>query len=138
MATCILTNQSHYPLDLKALTRFSQKSLKALKMTGWSIDITFVTKPVSKRINSQYLNHHYATDILTFDVSDPNENGADIYICPAIAKRQAHTFSVFFDNEIKRLIIHGLLHLIGYDDTNPKAKKVMFAKQEALLEALEA
>ena len=138
MTTCILTNQSHYPLDLSSLKQFSLNCIDALDMASWNIDITFVTKPVSKNINTHYLNHHYATDILTFDVSDPNENRADIYICPAIAKKQAKDFSVSFDNEIKRLIIHGLLHLIGYDDTTRDAKEAMFAKQEALLKVLES
>lgn len=131
-----LFNQTSYKLDTKALLLAIKQLVKTLKMQNWELSITFVTKPVSKSINSKYLKHHYATDCLTFDLSEHKSAIGDIYICPAIAKSQAKTFKVSFDNEIKRLIIHTLLHLKGYDDTNPEAKKVMFAKQEMLLKGL--
>ncbi|MDD8017854.1 MAG: rRNA maturation RNase YbeY [Bacteroidota bacterium] len=82
-----------------------------------------------KAINKKFLNHATTTDILTF----PFEEGtvsAEIYINVKQAQRQAEEYDVTLKNEMTRLVVHGTLHALGYDDIKPLRKKVMFERQE--------
>ena len=68
------------------------------------------------KINQDYLQHDYLTDIITFDyVSGKNISG-DLYISIDRVKENANEFNVSFDNELKRVMVHGVLHLMGYSD----------------------
>lgn len=133
-----LNNLSTYPILIKNCTDFLQLICKEISLNDWNIELTFCSKELSMSLNSQHLSHHYPTDILTFDLSYNSFKVADIYICLAIAEENASTFKVSFENEIKRLIIHGLLHLKGYNDLDEIEKKEMFAIQESLLNKLES
>lgn len=86
-------------------------------------------------INRQYLNHDYYTDIITFDNSE--EEGkveGDIYVSVDRVKDNAENLGVDFAVELKRVLIHGLLHLIGYDDTSDELKLKMRAKEDECLQ----
>ena len=82
------------------------------------------------KINQDYLQHDYLTDIITFDyVSGKNVSG-DIYISIDRVMENAKEFNVSFDNELKRVMIHGVLHLMGYSDKTDTATAEMRAKEE--------
>jgi rRNA maturation RNase YbeY len=82
------------------------------------------------KINQDYLQHDYLTDIITFDyVSGKNVSG-DLYISIDRVKENAKEFNVSFDNELKRVMIHGVLHLMGYSDKTEAATVEMRAKEE--------
>jgi rRNA maturation RNase YbeY len=82
------------------------------------------------KINQDYLQHDYLTDIITFDyVSGKNVSG-DLYISIDRVKENAKEFNVSFDNELKRVMIHGVLHLMGYSDKTEAATAEMRAKEE--------
>ncbi len=82
------------------------------------------------KINQDYLQHDYLTDIITFDyVSGKNISG-DLYISIDRVKENAEEFNVSFDNELKRVMIHGVLHLMGYSDKTEAATAEMRAKEE--------
>ncbi|MDP5061452.1 MAG: rRNA maturation RNase YbeY [Maribacter sp.] len=82
------------------------------------------------KINQDYLQHDYLTDIITFDyVSGKNVSG-DLYISIERVKENAEEFNVSFDNELKRVMIHGVLHLMGYSDKSDAATAEMRAKEE--------
>lgn len=86
-------------------------------------------------INRQYLNHDYYTDIITFDNSE--EEGkieGDIYVSVDRVKDNAENLEVDFAVELKRVLIHGLLHLIGYDDTSDELKLKMRTKEDECLQ----
>ena len=85
-------------------------------------------------INKQYLDHDYYTDIITFDNSE--EEGkleGDIYVSIDRVKENASGMGVEFEVELRRVLIHGLLHLIGFDDVDDELKKQMRAKEDACL-----
>ncbi|WP_159478453.1 rRNA maturation RNase YbeY [Dyadobacter sp. 3J3] len=85
-------------------------------------------------INKQYLDHDYYTDIITFDNSE--EEGkieGDIYVSVDRVKENAETFGADFEVEMRRVLIHGLLHLMDYTDTSEDLKKVMRAKEDECL-----
>ncbi|MCF0065734.1 rRNA maturation RNase YbeY [Dyadobacter chenwenxiniae] len=85
-------------------------------------------------INKQYLDHDYFTDIITFDNSEEdNVIEGDIYISVDRVKENAATFEADFETEMRRVLIHGLLHLMGYDDTDEKLKAAMRAKEDQYL-----
>lgn len=85
-------------------------------------------------INKQYLNHDYFTDIITFDNSEEdNILEGDIYISVDRVKENAATFEADFETEMRRVLIHGLLHLMGYQDSDETLKNEMRAKEDQYL-----
>lgn len=86
------------------------------------------------KVNQQYLNHQSLTDIITFDNSENSEFlEGDIFISIERVRENAGKFKVDFDNELRRVIVHGALHLMGYTDKTKKAKKEMRKKEDAYL-----
>jgi rRNA maturation RNase YbeY len=73
------------------------------------------------------------TDIVTFPIRNDSELEAEIYISHEMAIQNAKEFKVSLNNEMSRLIVHGILHLIGFNDTTKEKKKVMFEKQEQVI-----
>ena len=133
----VINNKTQSKIDITHTRKFILSLQKTLFMEKWHIEITFCDKALSHKINKEFLLHDYPTDIITFDISDPLSKGCDIYICTEVALENAIEYQVSQENELKRLIIHGLLHLQGYNDLNPNEKEKMFKKQESLLKALE-
>lgn len=86
--------------------------------------------------NISYLNHDTLTDIITFDYSEKNRLSADIYISVERIKENALIFAVSFDEELKRVMIHGILHLIGYKDKAEEEAKEMREKENYYLSKL--
>ena len=93
------------------------------------INIIFTDDEFLLGINLKYLKHNYYTDILTFDYSEAENLSGDIYISIDRVKENALVFAVSFNDELKRVIIHGILHLCGYRD-NSEAEKVVMTKME--------
>jgi len=83
--------------------------------------------------NQEYLNHDTLTDIITFDYSEENKLSADIFISVERVKENALIFAVPFEQELKRVIIHGILHLIGYKDKSEEEAKIMRNKEDFYL-----
>ncbi len=84
-------------------------------------------------VNRKYLNHDYFTDIITFDSVEDNVISGDIFISVDRVKENSIEFETSFDNEIHRIIIHGVLHLLGYKDKAKKAKHLMTEKEDLYL-----
>ena len=86
-------------------------------------------------MNKKYLQHDYLTDIITFDNSEPNQNTieGDIFISIDRVKDNANILEVPFEDELDRVLAHGLLHLIGFGDKTEEEQKVMTEKEDACL-----
>ncbi|MGC1241166.1 MAG: rRNA maturation RNase YbeY [Chryseosolibacter sp.] len=85
-------------------------------------------------MNKEYLNHKTLTDIITFDNSEiPDAIEGDIFISIERVQANAVELATEFDEELHRVLIHGVLHLIGYGDNTPSEKKVMRKKEDAYL-----
>lgn len=82
------------------------------------------------KINRDYLQHDYLTDIITFDYMLGNALSGDLFISVDRVKENAEEFNVPFENELKRVMVHGVLHLMGYSDKTDTATKDMRAKEE--------
>ncbi len=85
-------------------------------------------------INNQYLQHNYYTDIITFDYSEGQVISGDIFISIDTVKSNAEEFGVSFDDELHRILIHGILHLCGQDDKTPELRKEMTDKENRALQ----
>jgi len=96
-----------------------------------SIELNFVSSDKIVEINKKYLDHNFPTDIITFNYSDKNDSlDGEIFICSEVAKENASAFNCSADDEILRLIIHGFLHLLGYNDIEENEKSEMKLKED--------
>lgn len=84
--------------------------------------------------NKTYLNHDYSTDIITFDNSENKKISGDIVISIERVKENSKKYKVKLEDELRRVMVHGLLHLLGYDDKNEKEKKRIRKKENYYLE----
>jgi rRNA maturation RNase YbeY len=89
-------------------------------------------------VNKEFLNHDYYTDIITFDYTEGDILSGDIYISIEMVRMNADRYDVSFENELFRVIIHGILHLCGIDDKAPGARIIMEQRENEALELLEA
>lgn len=105
------------------------------KVTG-DIAFIFCSDAYLLEVNKQYLNHDYFTDIITFDYVEGNVISGDIFISCDRVKENAAAFKSGFDNELKRILIHGVLHLLGYKDKSKKDKLLMTHKEDFYLNTL--
>ena len=84
-------------------------------------------------LNNQYLNHNYYTDIITFDYTEKDVIGGDLFISYDRVKENAKKYKETFKKELLRIIIHGLLHLIGFLDKTKEEKNTMTLKENEYL-----
>ena len=89
------------------------------------INIIFCSDPYILDLNIKSLNHHFFTDIITFDYCEGDILSGDLYISVDTVRANAEFYNTDFDNELYRVIVHGLLHLIGYDDHSDEEIAVM-------------
>ena len=85
------------------------------------------------KINKEYLNHDYFTDIITFDYTEDGIVSGDIFISLETVRSNALQFKTSYEEELNRVIIHGMLHLFGIEDKTPQARKVMEANENEAL-----
>jgi len=87
-------------------------------------------------VNKQFLQHDYFTDIITFDYSDGHIISGDIFISVDTVKSNAVEFGVTFEQELLRILIHGVLHLCGQDDKTPELRLAMTQKENLAISKL--
>ena len=87
-------------------------------------------------VNRQYLQHDYYTDIITFDYCEGNTLHGDIFVSLDTVRSNAAEFGATFDNELHRILIHGILHLCGQADKTPEARAEMTRKENDALTLL--
>ena len=106
-----------------------------------ALNYIFCSDPYLLDINKQFLGHDYLTDIITFDnapdyagIYPANALSGDIYISIDTIRYNAQEYGEGFERELHRVIAHGLLHLIGFDDTSARLQKEMRAQENKALE----
>jgi probable rRNA maturation factor len=107
------------------------------KMEGYVINeiiFIFCSDRYLLQLNKDYLNHKTLTDIITFDYSEGSKKlESEIYISIERVKENSFLFNTTFNDELDRVLIHGVLHLMGYSDKKPSEKAQMRKKEEACL-----
>jgi rRNA maturation RNase YbeY len=97
------------------------------------ISIIFCSDNYILDVNMRYLQHDYFTDIITFDYCEGDRLSGDLFISIDSVRENALYYGAEFTDELNRVMVHGLLHLIGYDDHTEEEKKVMRAKEDYYL-----
>lgn len=121
----------HHP---RSTASWIKSAIRNEKKTLDSLNIIFSSDPYLLNLNKAYLKHETLTDIITFDYSkDPRQVLGEIYISIDRVTENALKFKETFDEELHRVIIHGVLHLIGYNDKKVKEKAQIRKKEEAYL-----
>lgn len=105
---------------------------KERKILG-DLQYVFCSDEFLHGINIQYLNHDTLTDIITFDYTSGDVVSGEVYISIERVKENAESLGNSFEDELDRVIIHGVLHLCGYLDKTAEQKKVMRGKEDACL-----
>ncbi|HEY9550846.1 MAG TPA: rRNA maturation RNase YbeY [Prevotella sp.] len=96
----------------------------------------FVTDEKILEVNNQYLGHDYYTDIITFDYDEGNVISGDLVISLDTVRTNAQKFGKNYEDELNRVIIHGVLHLCGINDKGPGERELMEAHENKALELL--
>lgn len=122
----ILPNETKYSSWLIDVARSEGFSLKKLVYA-------FFNDEDLKGLNIKHLNHNFYTDVLSFDDSLGKEIKGNIAISIERVKENAKRYSPSFDDELKRVMVHGLLHLMGYNDSTPDEVNLIRAKEEKML-----
>lgn len=130
----------YYCEDIKFLFKNKLANNRWLKLVAGSeiktlgdISIIFCSDNYILDVNIKYLHHDYFTDVITFDYCEGDRLSGDLFISIDSVRENAIEFGTDFDEELHRVIVHGLLHLIGYDDHTPEDQKVMRAKEDYYL-----
>ena len=107
----------------------SQVILSENKKEG-DINYIFCDDEYLLNINQQYLDHDTLTDIISFDYSVGNELHGDIFVSVERVRENAQDFNVTFDEELKRVLVHGVLHYCGFKDKSEEDEKLMRQKED--------
>ena len=93
----------------------------------------FVDDEEILRVNREYLQHDYYTDIITFDYTEGDTISGDLFISLDTVRTNAEQFAKLYDEELHRVIIHGILHLCGINDKGPGEREIMEAAEDKAL-----
>jgi probable rRNA maturation factor len=97
------------------------------------INYIFCDDEYLHKINLEYLNHDTLTDIISFDYTMGNELSGDIFVSIERVKDNAVDFNVSFEDELKRVLVHGILHYCGYKDKGENDERLMRSKEDEKL-----
>jgi probable rRNA maturation factor len=136
----ILNRQRRVPLALKSLARFSERVQRELGFPEESVTICFVSDPAMARINRKFRDEHGPTDVLSFPArhirahqsrrgTGANHYVGDIVISPETARRYARQRSHRVSSELRVLILHGMIHLAGYDHETDNGEMMLLERR---------
>lgn len=129
-------------IDLRSLRKFKRWIIKVAGLHQQeieSINYIFCSDEYLHNINEEYLNHDTYTDIITFDLREEEEKQpieADIFISTERVQENSTSLEVSFERELSRVMIHGVLHLIGFKDKTKKEKEIMRREETKAIELL--
>ncbi|MBR6002986.1 MAG: rRNA maturation RNase YbeY [Bacteroidales bacterium] len=130
----------YFTEDIKFNYKERRRTSKWLKLVAESeirrlgdISVIFCSDPYILDVNLKYLQHDYFTDIITFDYCEGDTISGDLFISIDSVRENAAFYKTEFEEELNRVIVHGVLHLIGYDDHSEADKKEMRSKENYYL-----
>jgi len=122
-------------------TRALEKGLKKFARQNIEVNVVFVSEKEILRVNKQYLNHHYVTDVISFNNARPPVlpvgelwGFGDIFVCYPVARKNAKNFGHTILQEMMMYVTHGALHLSGMDDHDPKDRAEMDRQAEKIIQ----
>jgi len=131
----ISQTQDSFQYNAQAIKDLCTLVLSDTNYESVSLDIIFCDDNHLSKLKMKYFNEDVLTDVLAFPIKNDTILESEVYISYDRALANSKEFDVSLNNEIVRLIVHGLLHLLGYRDNNIESKKIMFDKQESIVES---
>ena len=136
----IRTEEVPPPYWSRAAGRFVKSVLNKLDHNNWDVSVLLCNNRYIKSLNAEYRNKDEPTDILSFPLGEKGPDGrylaGDLVISLDALEENADFFNVSLDEELRRLLVHGLLHLSGYDHITNGVGEPMLEKQEEILSQL--
>lgn len=120
-------------IDERKISRWIRAVAAHYGFSVGNINYIFCSDERELEINREFLGHDYYTDVITFDYSTASTINGDIFISLDTVRSNAGMVSTSFENELRRILIHGVLHLTGQGDKTPETKSQMTAKEEHAL-----
>jgi len=136
MISFIAENIEMPELDERKVTRWIRAVAADYGFTVGTIHYIFCSDERELEVNREFLGHDYYTDVITFDYSTAGTLNGDIFISLDTVRSNAEMVGATFDQELLRIIIHGVLHLTGQGDKTPETKQQMTEKEEKALAKL--
>lgn len=126
------------PLDETRVTGAVSATAEAEGVAAGEISVTFLNTEAMAALNEAHLGQPGPSDVIAFNLAEPRAPLGDIYVCPEVARESAVEFGVELEEELLRLVVHGVLHVLGYDHPEgpERAGSEMFRRQEAILARL--
>jgi len=121
-------------LEKQKINRWIKETASTYEKKTGDISYIFCTDERILEVNRQFLKHDFYTDIITFDYSEGSIISGDIFISLETVAGNAAEFKVSIEEELKRILIHGILHLCGQDDKTPELRLEMTRKENLALE----
>ena len=138
-----VTTLVRIPLAKRGVARLAAAVVRAEKRRVAALSISFVGPARIRTLNRAHLGHDRATDVIAFTLGGPSVRPsvrpaviADIYICPAVAAREAAGAGTGLKDELRRLVVHGVLHALGWDHPaggGARLSSPMWRRQERLV-----
>ncbi len=123
-------------ISFASVKRLAEHVLREEKATGIrSVTVILVNNTGIRELNARFLKKNRATDVMSFTLDVSDGLTGEVYVSVEMAKDQAARYKVPFVEELSRLVIHGVLHVLGYDDRNPSLRKRMKVREERCLKS---
>ena len=126
-----------FSINEELVVKWLDESVKPLGFVIGELSFIFCSDEYLKEINVKYLNHDFFTDVITFDYSKEKLLFGDVYVSTDRVKENAKTYSSSFNKELFRVIIHGVLHLCGFNDKTKKEKTLIRSKENEALSTID-
>lgn len=120
-------------VNASAVKHFIQTILVDNNISEAEISVIFGTDEMLRKLKTEFFDEDAYTDVISFNLNDDNHLEGEIYISPDRAAENAQTYGISFTNELGRLLIHGTLHLLGWEDNSDEKKKVMRKEENRFL-----
>jgi probable rRNA maturation factor len=131
-----INNQSGRAVPRDFLEDWCHRMSRELKLRKKDLVIAFLNEKEMRALNKKFRGKNYATDVLSFESDDPAVYG-ELVICPQVISRQAKEHGLLVREELGYMVLHGVLHLLGYDhERSEREAKKMFALQDKVFEHL--
>ena len=93
----------------------------------------FVSEVKIQQVNNDHLKHNFVTDVITFDYSNNKEISAEAFVCPPEVFKNANRYGQSVENEMVRVLLHAMLHVLGYDDKTEETRQEMRSQEDCFL-----
>jgi probable rRNA maturation factor len=136
-----VANRSKLKVPVQQLAEAAEATLEAEKRGDADLSIAVVTDAEIHLLNRQYLKHNYPTDVISFPLhesGDPDTLLGEVILSADRARHEARARGLSFEEELCRYVVHGTLHLLGYDDREAAAREKMIERGEEILRRLKA